>query len=288
MQDTFNKIIVSFSKCGPSSGFALDGFIVIATGSIDYNTFEVEKIQQPIVFKEEIDTELDKEVKDCFGSKEKFLGVMGKLTQIQNKDDQHTKAEKMKKIKISQEVQREFGIYTFNSSQKRAFEHGSQKNESQQNASFSIEDLGNENVTIGPLQKSGYIVSNVILDSEDMLQNLEKLILSFTLTRPLMLVLCGPLFSFKDLQTSYHMSVIKSCLQNLYNLFVKNEKLLKDTFIVMLPDVYDFGLNQLPKKPYPEFLFQNFLNKFPLFYLAENPFRFSVFNKDYVISRTDM
>lgn len=63
---------------------------------------------------------------------------------------------------------------------------------------------------------------------------------------------------------------------------------MKDTFVVMVPDMEDLGPSQMPKKPLPEYLFQNFLTKFPFFYLAENPFRFTIFGKNIVVSKANL
>ena len=69
--------------------------MVVAMGSIEYNVFIVERFLQPIVNKKEIDAALDKEIRDIFGARSKFLSIMGKLTKFSAQDDRRTKNEKL-------------------------------------------------------------------------------------------------------------------------------------------------------------------------------------------------
>jgi hypothetical protein len=95
MQDRFNKITIDLNKCEGSLGFVLESFMVVAMGSIEYNVFMVERFLQPIVNKKEIDASLDKEIRDIFGARTKFLSIMGKLTKFSAQDDRRTKNEKL-------------------------------------------------------------------------------------------------------------------------------------------------------------------------------------------------
>jgi hypothetical protein len=141
---------------------------------------------------------------------------------------------------------------------------------------------------MSPLQKKCYVINNVTLDSSKTMLALSEIISTFSVARPLMLVICGPLLSFKNFLGGQNALLMKQSLQNFYNLLTTHERYLRDTYIILVPDVEDLGTTQLPKKPLPDYLFQNFINKFPLFFLAENPFRFGVFGREVVISRVDL
>lgn len=208
MQDKLNRIVLDLTRCEDTLGFVLDSFFIIATGSVEYNTFYVEKFMQPIVNKKEVHDTLAVDIKDPSGAKTKFVKTIGKLTKVSATDDNKTKADKLTNLKMTQELQRELGIFNFNKTQK-FFLSGNTENLVFKNS----QELSNE----FPISKKIMVLNNVTLDCTKVMNNLEILIETFSIKRPLMLVLCGPFLSSKEMNSTTAVNNAKQSINNFYN-----------------------------------------------------------------------
>lgn len=133
------------------------------------------------------------------------------------------------------------------------------------------------------------VISNINLANANVLQALEKVIMSYNENKikcPFMIVLMG---NFVQDQSYSSFKTLNHGFEALGNIFLKNIKFIKKTYIVFVPGPDDLTLfNGFPMHPLVNTLIDPLKKKIPNIINATNPCRFSLFGIDTIIFRDDL
>lgn len=133
------------------------------------------------------------------------------------------------------------------------------------------------------------VLSNINLANANVLQALEKVIMSYTANKvkfPLMIVLMG---NFAQDQSFASFKSLNQGFESLGNIFLKNIQLIKSTYIVFVPGPDDLTIfNGFPMHSLVSSLIDPLKKKIPNIINATNPCRFSLFGRETVIFRDDL
>jgi hypothetical protein len=132
------------------------------------------------------------------------------------------------------------------------------------------------------------VIINDFKMTEDNIKNFEKVICEFYQKPLVAIFLCGQFFEFNAFNSQNQKATVKRSFNQLNDLIQKYNEIFKHTRLFLVPAVEDFGLATFPRKPLLESVFEKLTSKHNNIFLCQNPCRFMVMNKSFVISKLNL
>ena len=139
------------------------------------------------------------------------------------------------------------------------------------------------------------VISNADLTNINVLNALDKIISGYTpsssntnakIKIPFMIILIG---NFIPEQSYKSFKQISNAFDNLCNILLKNQYLIRNCYFVIMPGPNDFALfDGFPKQQFMPNIIENIKKKVPNIINATNPCRFALFGKEVVVFRDDL
>jgi hypothetical protein len=282
LQDNYKIVNLDVSEAEWGKGYYTQGSIVLAQGYYKNDCLKAKVICHPPPVENNY-TFNEKFEKDYFGAITKAF-----IKETEKVHDNKTGADRPEETFLLNFVNKDISTSKFLYPKKiESHIHLNMENFnlSKSNPNQTIIDRHFENAKELLSEEFLIVISNPDLNNPNILTAIEKIITSYTESIPFMIVFMGNFVSEKSYGTY---KTYQTCFENLDKVIRKNDTIVKNTYIVIIPGPDEFSLfSGFPKHPVLDTFIAPMKKKLNLIN-ATNPARFTILGKEVVFFRDNL